>query len=101
MMFSSLSKNHTPNQQFRISGRGRSVQQNMAEKPMAYLGPKLWNPVPNEYKTIESLAYFKAKVKTWVPENYPCRLCKNVYSPNRFHLSSLHDNSQILIKSQY
>ena len=39
-------------------------------------GPKLWNLVPNEYKTIKSLADFKAKIKTWVPENCPCRLCK-------------------------
>ena len=42
----------------------------------SYLGPKLWNLVPNEYKTIESLEDFKAKIKTWVPENCPCRLCK-------------------------
>ena len=41
-----------------------------------YLGPKLWNLAPNEYKTIESLVGFKAKIKTWVPENSPCRLCK-------------------------
>ena len=42
----------------------------------SYLGPKLWNLVPNEYKTIESLADLKAKIKIWVPENCPCRLCK-------------------------
>ena len=42
----------------------------------SYLGPKLWNLVPNRFKTIESLADFKAKIKTWVPENCPCRLCK-------------------------
>ena len=42
----------------------------------SYLGPKLWNLVPNEYKTIESLADFKTKIKTWVPKNCPCRLCK-------------------------
>ena len=40
------------------------------------LGPKLWNRVPNEYKAIESLADFEAKIKTWVTENCPCRLCK-------------------------
>ena len=42
----------------------------------SYFGLKLWNLVLNEYKTIESLADFKAKIKTWVPENSPCRLCK-------------------------
>ena len=42
----------------------------------SYLCPKLWNLVPNEYKTIESLADFKAKIKTQVPEKSPCKLCK-------------------------
>ena len=42
----------------------------------SYLGPKLCNLALNEYKTIESLADFQVKIKTWVPENYPYRLCK-------------------------
>ena len=42
----------------------------------SYLGHKLWSLVPNEYKTVESLADFKSKIKTWVPENCPCRLYK-------------------------
>ena len=42
----------------------------------SYLGPKLLNLVPNEHKTTESLADIKVKIKTWVPENCPCRLCK-------------------------
>ena len=33
----------------------------------SYLDPKLSNLVPNEYKTIKSLADFKAKIKFWVP----------------------------------
>ena len=43
---------------------------------LSYLGSKLWNFVPNVYKTIESLAYFKVKLKIWVPEKFPCSLCK-------------------------
>ena len=42
----------------------------------SYLGPKLWKLVPNEYKTIESRADFRVKIKTLVPENGPCKLCK-------------------------
>ena len=34
------------------------------------------NFVLNECETIESLADFKGKIKTWVPENCPCRFCK-------------------------
>ena len=51
----------------------------------SYFGPKLCNFVPDKYKTIESFSNFKAKIKTWVPENWPCRLCKT------------YDNSRILI----
>ena len=47
------------------------IKQQLIETP-SYDGPKLWNLVPNEYKTIESLEDFKAKIKTWVPENCPC-----------------------------
>ena len=32
----------------------------------SYLDPKLWNLAPNEYKAIESLEDFKAKIKAWV-----------------------------------
>ena len=46
----------------------------------SYLGPKLWNLVPNEYKTIESLADFKAKIKTWVPENVLAGYAKHIFT---------------------
>ena len=67
---------------------------------LTYLGPKLWNLVPNEYKTIESLENFKAKIITWVPENCPLKVMQNLHSPSGFYLISPHDNSRILIKSQ-
>ena len=44
----------------------------------SYLGPKLWNVVSNEYKTIESLADFQAKIKTWVPENCLADYAKHI-----------------------
>ena len=42
----------------------------------SYLGPKLWKLVPQEFKSLATLEEFKEKIKTWVPENCPCRLCK-------------------------
>ena len=56
--------------------RSRKIRTTKYGIETPYLGPKLWNLVPNEYKTIESLEDFKAKLKTWVLENCPCRLCK-------------------------
>ena len=40
-----------------------------------YLGPKIWDLVPSEIKS-ESLNAFKFKIKRWVVEECPCRICK-------------------------
>ena len=71
-----------------------------ATETPSYLCPKLWNLVPNEYKTVESLADFKAK-KNLGPRELYLQVMQNIYSPNSFYLSSRHDDSRILIKSQY
>ena len=40
-------------------------------------GPIVWNVMlPDRLKTCESLSEFKSNIKSWVPENCPCRLCK-------------------------
>ena len=43
---------------------------------VSYLGPKIWDIVPEEYKALNSLNSFKELIKNWVPLNCPCRLCK-------------------------
>ena len=43
---------------------------------VSYLGPKIWDLVPNEIKESESLNAFKFKIKRWIPEECPCRICK-------------------------
>ena len=50
-------------------------------KSVSFLGPIIWDLLPNELKDIESLAAFKKAIKKWSPEKYPCRLCK-VYINN-------------------
>ena len=45
-------------------------------KSVSYLGPKMWDLVPNEIKESESLNGFKFKIKRWVPEGCPCRIWK-------------------------
>ena len=42
---------------------------------------------PNEFKTIASLAVFKAK-KNLGPIELVLQVMQNIYSPNRFYLSS-------------
>ena len=43
---------------------------------LLYLGPRLWNILPDECKKLQSVKDFKAKIRSRVPENCPCRLCK-------------------------
>ena len=43
---------------------------------ISYLGPKIWDVVPEEFKHKKSLNSFKESIKMWVPTNCPCRLYK-------------------------
>ena len=43
---------------------------------LSYLGTRLCNILPDEYKKIQSVKNFKAKIRSWVPVNCACRLCK-------------------------
>ena len=42
-----------------------------------YLGPKIWNTVPEEIQQKSSLFAFERQIKQWVPNKCPCRMCKN------------------------
>ena len=43
---------------------------------ISYLGLKRWDILPEKIKNIENLDHFKIEIKTWKPDNCPCRLCK-------------------------
>ena len=43
---------------------------------ISHLAPKIWELIPNEIKSCETLNLFKVKIKTWIPENCPCNLCR-------------------------
>ena len=43
---------------------------------ISYLGPKIWDMVPDTYKNIDCLYDFKNAIKKWKAENCPCRICK-------------------------
>lgn len=44
---------------------------------LRYLGPLIWQLVPEKTKKLSSLTNFKTEIKKWVPKNCPCRLCKD------------------------
>ena len=42
---------------------------------LSFLGPKIWEQVPEDIKQSKSFEIFKNKIKGWVLTNCPCRLC--------------------------
>ena len=42
----------------------------------AFVGSRIWSYMPSELKKSMSLNVFRLKIKTWRPENCPCKLCK-------------------------
>ena len=48
---------------------------------LSFLGPKIWELIPEDIKQSASLAIFKSKIKNWVPLRCPCRLC-HIYLQN-------------------
>jgi len=46
------------------------------ESILYFIGPKIWELVPDEIKNMKSVDSFKLAIKKWKPENCPCRNCK-------------------------
>ena len=48
------------------------------ENSLRIFGPLVWNKMlPDKYKICSTITEFKNSVKSWKPENCPCRLCKD------------------------
>ena len=43
---------------------------------LSFLGPKIWELIPSIIKESPNLQCFKSKIRNWIPDNCPCRLCK-------------------------
>ena len=48
---------------------------------LSFLGPKIWDILPDTYKDLPDLDSFKVALKKWRSVNCPCRICK-VYIAN-------------------
>ena len=46
-----------------------------------YRAPSIWAKLPSEYKLAASLDEFKVKIKKWICDTCPCKLCKK-FQPN-------------------
>ena len=43
---------------------------------LAFLGPKIWELLPDSLKCLTDLQLFKFKIKFWKPSACPCRNCR-------------------------
>ena len=46
---------------------------------LSFLGCRLWNNLPDEFKSIKTLKSFKRQIKGW-NDNCNCRLCRKFVS---------------------
>jgi len=42
---------------------------------LSYLGPKIWQIVPQILKDATSIESFKNDIKDWIPKDCPCKIC--------------------------
>ena len=58
------------------------------ENSLRYLGQKFWELIPSHIKGAKTVEIFKNRIKTWVPENCPCRLISMCFLCVLFHFFS-------------
>ena len=72
-----LNDNSRPNLRNTSQFKTRRIKTtHFGTESLSFLGPKIWDQVPQELKNIEVLQTFKKAIKNWVPNECPCRLCK-------------------------
>ena len=42
-----------------------------------FVGSRIWDTIPEVYQNTNSFIVFNEDIKKWIPENCPCRICKN------------------------
>ena len=57
--------------------KSRSIRSVLSgSESLSFVGPKIWDMVPFNLQNAKSLTSFKSKIKKWVPDKCPCRICK-------------------------
>ena len=50
---------------------------NYGLKVLRYFGPEIWNIFTNDIKNSRTVREFSKKVRSWIPQNCPCRICES------------------------
>ena len=43
---------------------------------LTYLGPNIWNIIPEYIKNLDLLMFSKLKLRNWIPRDCPCTICR-------------------------
>ena len=54
--------------------RNRTVY--FGKESISLLAPKIWELIPSDVRSANSLGIFEEKIKFWTTDKCPCRLCK-------------------------
>ena len=46
------------------------------EESLSFLGPKIWEQVPDKIRELVDISTFKEEIKHWKPTSCPCRNCR-------------------------
>ena len=49
---------------------------NYDTRTASLLGPRIWDAISEDCQNANSRKVFIEKNKKWMPENFPCRICK-------------------------
>ena len=49
---------------------------NYGLRSLRYFAPKIWNMIPADIRNVNNLSDFTLKIKSWVPDGCPCKLCR-------------------------
>ena len=56
--------------------RRRNCTVYFGTESISSLAPKIWELIPSDIRSANSLGIFKEKIKFWTTDKCPCRLCK-------------------------
>ena len=56
--------------------RRRNLTVYFGTESISSLAPKIWELIPSDIRSANSLGIFKEKLKFWTTGKCPCRLCK-------------------------
>ena len=74
LIFPLKDKIRYPNENIFITKTIKTVS--WGSESLANLGPKIWNIIPDNIKSIQNISQFIKEIRLWKPINCPCRLCK-------------------------